>query len=137
MANLNFNKVILCGRLTKDPELKTTTGGKSVTSFSIAVNRPKSGDVQQTDFLNIVCFQKEAETVYKYFHKGDSILIEGSIQTNSWITRNGEKRYSTDIRADRIYFVDSKAEKHSAASVSLSVESPQFEEVAPDGELPF
>lgn len=110
MANFNFNKVILGGRLTTDPELKSTSGGVSVTTFSVAVNRKHSGDnaEQKADFINVVAWRQTAEFVSRYFRKGSSICVVGSIQTRSWTDQNGQKRYATDVVADEVLFVDSK-----------------------------
>ena len=94
----SFNKVILIGHLTADPELKQTTSGLPVTSFSIGVNRrfTKQGEQPQTDFINIVCWRQTAEFVARYFTKGKPILICGSLQTRSWVDKDGNKRYTTE-----------------------------------------
>ena len=111
MANFNFNKVILGGRLTQDPELRQSTSGIPVTTFSIAVNRRAAkGTETQADFFNVTAWRAQAELVTKFFRKGSSIALSGSIQNRTWTDNNGQKRYSTDIIADEIYFVDSKAE---------------------------
>ena len=113
MANFNFNKVILGGRLTADPELKTTPSGISVTSFTLAVNRRfgSGNDGQpQADFLNITAWRQTAEFITRYFRKASSICIVGSIQTRSWTDQNGQKRFATEIVADEAYFVDTKSE---------------------------
>ena len=92
MANFNFNKVILGGRLTADPELKTTTSGIVVTSFSIAVSRRFAKNAegqanQQSDFINCVAWRNQAEFITRYFRKGSSICITGSLQTRTWTDR--------------------------------------------------
>ncbi len=111
MAALNLNKVILVGRLTADPELKTTQGGVSVTSFTVAVNRPYSKDGQQTaDFISVVAWRQSAEFITKHFHKGNSICLMGSIQTRSYDDQNGVKRYVVEVVCDEARFVDSKAD---------------------------
>ncbi len=116
MANFNLNKVILGGRLTAAPELKQTPSGVMVTSFSIAVNRrfqSKGEDGQtanQADFINVTAWRQTAEFVCKYFRKGSSICIVGSIQTRSWTDQQGAKRYATEVVADEAYFVDAKGE---------------------------
>ncbi len=113
MANFNFNKVILGGRLTADPELKTTPSGAVVTSFSIAVNRRfsgKNGEEPQADFINVTAWRATAEFITRYFRKGSSICVVGSIQTRSWTDQNGNKRYATDVVADEAMFVDAKNE---------------------------
>lgn len=111
MAALNLNKVILVGRLTADPELKTTQGSISVTSFTVAVNRPYSKDRQQTaDFISCVAWRQTAEFITKHFHKGNSICLIGSIQMRSYDDQNGVKRYVTEVVCDEARFVDSKAD---------------------------
>lgn len=112
MANFNFNKVILGGRLTADPELKTTPSGVSVTTFTIAVNRKYSGGKEeaQTDFLNVTAWRQTAEFITRYFRKASSICITGSLQTRSWTDQSGQKRFATEIVADEVTFVDSKSE---------------------------
>lgn len=113
MANFNLNKVILGGRLTADPELKTTPSGISVTSFTVAVNRRfggKAGEEAQADFINVTAWRQTAEFITKYFCKASSICIAGSIQTRSWADQQGQKRFATEIVADEAYFVDAKSE---------------------------
>ena len=151
MANFNFNKVILGGRLTQDPELKTTSNGAQYVNFSIAVNRPysKGEEQQQTaDFINIVAWRQRAEFISRYFRKGSSICIVGSIQSRSWTDQQGNKRYATDVVADEVSFVDSKNESFQSgassyvpdtyAAPAFSTDSaPKFEDVSDDEELPF
>ena len=104
-----FNLVVLTGRLTADPELKTTASGISVTTFSIAVNRRYStGEERQTDFINIVAWRQSAEFVAKYFKKGNLIGIEGSIQTRRYQDKNGNNRTAFEVVANNVQFVESK-----------------------------
>lgn len=112
MASFNFNKVILGGRIARDPELKTTQSGLSVTQFSIAVNRKSTKDQQapQADFFNVTAWRNTAEFITKFFRKGSSICITGSLQTRSYTDKNGAKREVTEVVADEAYFVDSKQE---------------------------
>lgn len=112
MASFNFNKVILGGRIARDPELKTTQSGLSVTQFSIAVNRKSTKDQQapQSDFINVTAWRNTAEFITKFFRKGSSICIVGSIQTRSFTDKTGSKREVTEVVADEAYFVDSKQE---------------------------
>lgn len=149
MANFNFNKVILGGRLTADPELKTTPSGVSVCSFTVAVNRRfsnKETGESQVDFINVTSWRQTAEFVSRYFHKGSSICITGSIQTRSWTDQKGAKRYATDVVAEEVHFVDSKGDAPSASyvpdnygapSFNNAGDAPSFEEIADDEELPF
>ena len=111
MANFNFNKVIIGGRLTADPELKTTPSRISVCSFVVAVNRRASGDREAAaDFLKCTAWRQTAEFISRYFHKASSICVVGTIQTRSWTDQQGQKRFSTEIVADEAFFVDAKSE---------------------------
>lgn len=112
MANFNFNKVIIGGRLTADPELKTTPSGISVVSFVVAVNRNYKGPdgKQVTDFLNVTAWRGTAEFITRFFRKASSICVVGSIQTRSWTDQQGQKRFATEIVADEAYFVDKLSE---------------------------
>ena len=112
MASFNFNKVILGGRIVRDPELKTTQSGLSVTQFSIAVNRKSTKEQQapQADFINVTAWRNTAEFITKFFRKGSSICIVGSLQTRSFTDKTGSKREVTEVVADEAYFVDSKQE---------------------------
>lgn len=139
MANLNLNKVIIGGRLSSDPEQKTTQSGLSVVSFSVAVNRKtKQGEEQKADFFNVTAWRQTADFVARYFKKGSSICIVGSLQTSSWTNQKGEKQYRTDIVADEVMFVDSKSEgNNSAQGATFGGVQPKFEDVPTDGDLPF
>ena len=105
-----LNKIILMGRLVKDPELRRTQSGTAVTSFRIAVDRDfKSQDgSKQADFFDVVAWRGTAELVSKYFTKGRMSIVEGRLQTRDWTDREGGKRVATEIVADNIYFGDSK-----------------------------
>ena len=108
MASLN--KVLLIGNITADLELKQTTAGKSVCSFSIAVNRPfvKDENAQNVDFVNVVAWEKQAEFIAAYFSKGDPIFVSGRMQVRTWTDAEQVKRYSTEVIADEVSFVRSK-----------------------------
>lgn len=111
-----FNLVVLTGRLTADPELKTTQSGVSVTSFSIAVDRRyRAGEERQTDFINIVAWRQSAEFVAKYFKKGNMIGIEGSIQTRKYTDKNGNNRTAFEVVANNVQFVESKRDSAPSA----------------------
>ncbi len=152
MSNLNLNKVILCGRLTADPELKQTANGIAVVSFSIAVNRrfaSKSGDnagTQQTDFINLVAWRQTAEFISKYFKKGSALCVTGSIQTRKWTDQNNQTRYATEVVVDEAMFVDSRSDAgqsgympdaYATPSFSSTGATPNFEEIKTDDDLPF
>lgn len=102
------------GRITQDLELKTTTSGISVTSFSIAVDRNyvKQGEQRQTDFINIVCWRQQAEFVCRYFGKGSMIAIEGQLQTRSYQAKDGTNRYVTEVVADNVSFTGERREQN-------------------------
>ena len=148
----SFNKVILIGNMTADPELKQTAGGISVCSFSIAVNRrfAKADQGQQNvDFINIVSWRQQAEFVSRYFKKGNPILVCGQLQTRSWTDNQGQKRYATEVQADEISFVASAGQTAAAAPGGSytpeayatpsfnSAASASFEEIPGDDSLPF
>ena len=138
MANFNFNKVILGGRLTADPELKQTPQGVSVTQFSVAINR--KGKEAGTDFINCVAWRQTADFIHNFFKKGSSICLTGSIQVRSWNDQQGNKRQTTEVVVDEAFFVDSKTEGAQGAFEAPSFQTsqaPKFEEVASDDDLPF
>ena len=138
MANLNLNEVILCGRLTATPELKTTPSGVSVCSFTLAVNRKYSKEGEQTaDFINCVAWRERAEFISKYFKKGSSLCIMGAIQTRNFTDQNGGKRYVTEVLVDDARFVDSKNDGSQTASETCPEASSEFVAVADDEDLPF
>ncbi len=108
-----MNKVILMGRLTRDPETRyTQTNNTLVSSFSLAVNRRfvRQGEERQADFINIVAWSKLGEFCSKYFKKGQQVGIIGRIQTRTWEDEQGNKRYVTEVVAEEAYFADSKRE---------------------------
>ena len=136
MASLN--KVILIGRLTADPELKQTPSGASVTSFSIAVDRPLAKDgKKETDFINIVAWRKTAEFVSKYFAKGSAIIVFGSIQTRSWKDAEGKTRYATEVVASEVSFAESKKASDNISITREENASESFVEVEDADGLPF
>ena len=155
--SLNLNKVILAGRLVADPELKQTTSGISVCSFSIGVNRryAKADQGQQSvDFINIVAWRQQAEFVSRYFKKGSCIVVCGQLQTRTWVDTQGQKRYATEVVADEVSFVASAGQtavqggqgqpapmgytpEAYGAPAYNSAPSANFEEIPNDGDLPF
>lgn len=162
MANFNLNKVILGGRMCVNPELKRTPSDVAVTNFPIAVNRKyavkdEAGQEQrQADFISVVAWRQTAEFVCRYFQKGSSICVVGSIQTRTWTDKEGEKHYVTEVLADEVYFVDSKGEgggnrppmptdappergggSYMPESYTASGAAPKFEVLDGDDELPF
>lgn len=146
-ANFNCNKTFLGGRLTADPEMKQTQSGIPVCSFSIAVNRrTKQGEQQKADFFNVTAWRQTAEFVNKYFRKGSSIFVVGTLQNRSWTDQQGVKRYATDIVADEVTFVDSRNDAQGAEAASPDnyipdaykpAETANFEPVSGSDDLPF
>lgn len=129
-----YNKAILIGRLTAEPELKYTQSGTAVVSFRLAVDRPYKGQdgQRQADFINIVCWRQQAEFVSKHFHKGDPIGIEGSIQTRNYEDRQGNKRTAVEVVADQVFFTGGKTQRQPTAP-----KPEDFEEVEGAGDLPW
>ncbi len=137
-----MNKVILMGRLTKDPEVRYTQNNNTlVAKFNLAVNRRfvKEGEERQADFITIIAWNKTGEFCSKYFKKGQQVGIIGRIQTRNWEDDQGQKRYATEVIAEEVYFADSK--KNTDNSILLgkdaieSNDSPDF--AISDDELPF
>ena len=152
----SFNKVILVGNMTADPELKQTPSGLSVCSFSIAVNRrfAKTEQAQQTvDFINIVAWRQQAEFVSRYFKKGNPILICGQLQTRTWTDNQGQKRYATEVVAEEVTFVTPANQNGQGApmqggnqgytgdtygsSTYNNTNTSNFEDIPNDDSLPF
>ena len=132
-----LNKIILMGRLTRDPELRRTQSGTAVASFTLAVDRdykPQDGE-RETDFIDIVAWRGTAEFVSKYFTKGRMAVVEGRLQVRDWTDKDGNKRRSTEVVADNVYFGDSKRpESGTPAEPSGELQELPDEE---KGELPF
>ena len=147
MANFNLNKITLGGRLTADPELRQTNSGVMVTSVGLAVNRRfanrEDSQAQQTDFFNLVAWRGMAEFISKYFRKGSSICVVGSVQVRNWTDGQGQKRTSVDVQVDEAYFVDSKSDSQYSlandipyASSSKDADA-KFEPLSDEEDLPF
>lgn len=142
-----MNKVILLGRLTANPELKYTNGNTAFLRFIIAINRRFTDDNgnRQADFINIIAWKKQAETIAKFFNKGSQIGITGRIQTGSYEDDKGNKRYTTDIILEEFYFVDSKKENSESTNEpspydyqnnNVSVENDPFAEYGESVQIP-
>ena len=154
-----LNKIIIMGRLTRDPELRRTGSGTAVTSFSLAVDRDfksQSGE-KETDFIDVVAWRSTAEFVSKYFTKGRMAVVEGRLQMRDWTDRDGNKRRSAEVVADNVYFGDSRRDGDGAGYGGYQQSAPaapapsstapmggygapmgdQFAELSDDGELPF
>ena len=109
---MDLNKAMIIGRLTRDPEVRTTPSGTSVANFSVATNfrwKDQQGNQQDnTEYHNVVAWRKLAEIIGQYLHKGSKIYIEGRLQTRSWDDQSGNKKYRTEIVADSMIMLDSK-----------------------------
>lgn len=147
-----YNKVILMGRLTRDPELRTTPSGIAMCRFSIAVDRQfsRQGEEKQTDFFDVTVWRNTAEFVCKYFARGRMIHLEGRLQNNNYTDQNGVKHYATAIIADSVSFCGDKSgqqpEKKPSQAAAPAKQQPDdialgdlsdFEEILSDGEVPF
>jgi len=139
----------MAGRLTKEPEIRALPNGTTIATISIAVGREYTaqGQARQSDFFNAKAFKGTADFLQKYFHKGMAIYVEGSLQTNNWTDKNGQKRYSTDIMIDKVKFVES-ANRGGNTNTSTgtgdipafdntTAQTLNFEEIKSGDELPF
>ncbi|MBE7010990.1 MAG: single-stranded DNA-binding protein [Ruminococcaceae bacterium] len=137
-----MNKVVLVGRLARDPELRTTQSGTNVVSFTVACDRRfvRQGEERQADFISCVAWGKTAEFVSRYFTKGMRIALDGRIQTRSWDDQNGQKRYATEVIAEDVEFAQSKNEvggSYSAPAYSAPAPAvPQAPSADIDGFMP-
>jgi len=149
-----LNVAVLMGRLVADPELRHTPNDVSVTSFTIAVDRSyvKSGADRQADFIDIVAWRSTADFVCKYFHKGQLVAVQGSIQTRTYTDKDGNKRKAFEIVADNVHFAEAKRDGAGAptsfhsktdntteqpAPAYASGDTGDFEEMPSDDDLPF
>lgn len=141
-----INSVVLMGRLTYEPELRRTPSGVSVCSFQIAVDRnytPK-GEERRADFIDVTAWRQTAEFVCRYFHKGSMIALEGSIQTENFTDKDGNKRKSVTVVANNVSFCGSKTESSTnnpafsqPAPSYAGADNSDFEEIVDDDDLPF
>ena len=147
-----LNRIIIMGRLARDPELRRTGSGTAVTSFTLAVDRDfkSQGGEKETDWIDVVAWRNTAEFVSKYFTKGRMAVVEGRLQMRNWTDRDGNKRVSAEVVADNVYFGDSKRESGADSYGSAPADgAPMSRASAPmghsdfaeigeeDGELPF
>ena len=123
-----MNKAILFGRLTKDVDLRTTPSGRSVAMLTLAIDRPVTKDGnKEADFIPVVLWGKTAEAVARYVHKGQRLLIEGRIQVRSYDGKDGQKRYATEVVADKAEFIDKSEQGASQQDSSFGQQSSGFE----------
>lgn len=129
-----LNSVIIMGRLTRDPELRHTQNGTAVASLTLACDRdfkPQNGE-KETDFIDVVVWGKTAEFAANYFTKGRMAIVEGRLQVRNWQDKDGNKRKSTEVVADRMYFGDSNQE-----GKKQTAPADDFAEIEDDGDIPF
>ncbi|WP_317302160.1 single-stranded DNA-binding protein [Acidaminococcus timonensis] len=121
-----MNRIVLLGRLTREPEVRTTPTGKTVVVFSLAVDRPYKGrdGKAETDFINIVTWNKTAELVGTYVHKGERLLVEGRLQIRSYDGKDGQKHYVTEVIADRVEFIEKRNSSGTQAAASKTDAGP-------------
>ena len=141
----DMNNVSLIGRLTADPELKTTQNGISYCRFTVAVNRYSKDGEDTADFISCVAWRSTAEFICNYFLKGNKIALIGSIQTGSYTDKDGRKVYTTDINTDKVFFCESKKDGNSENNTKSGkarkarkeepIDDEVFEEISDD--LPF
>ena len=133
-----MNKVILIGRLTKDPDLRFASSGTAVTRFTVAVNRQMKRD--EADFINCIAFGKAGEAIAQYLTKGRQIAISGNIRTGSYNAKDGTKRYTTDVVVETFEFINNgkKDEVNNGMENSFD-NSNSYEDMMPmdDGDIPF
>lgn len=133
-----LNRIIVMGRMTRDPELRRTNSGTAVASFTVAVDRDfksLSGE-KETDFIDVVAWRNTAEFVSKYFSKGRMAVVEGHLQIRDWTDKEGNKRRTAEIVADSIYFGDSKRDGGDNSGYASDT-SGGFAEIEDAGDLPF
>lgn len=130
-----LNKIIVMGRLTRDPELRRTPAGTAVASFSLAVERDFKGQngERETDFIDVVAWRNVGEFVSKYFTKGRMAVVEGRLQVRDWTDTENRKRRTAEIVAENVYFGDSKREEQQDTYQELG----EIAELDDDGDLPF
>ncbi len=133
-----LNKCFVMGRMTKDPEIRATNSGKTVALFTLAVERDfkDSNGERGADFINCVCYDKTAEFVKNWFHKGSMTVAVGRLQIRDWTDKEGNKRYTSEIVCENVYFGESKKTELKPAGEPVSVQYTEPED-ADQGELPF
>lgn len=139
-----INMVALIGRLTFEPEVRTTPSGVSVMHFQIACDRSyqRSGQDRQADFIDCVAWRQTAEFISRYFHKGSMIAVEGTLQTSSYTDKNGNQRKQVEVLAKNVSFCGSKSETSGAAGSqpepnNSNADNSDFDEIPDDDDLPF
>ena len=126
---MSLNHITIMGRLTKDPELRSTNSGVSVTTFTLAVERDYRKGETKADFIDVVAWQQTAEFVCKYFAKGQMAVVDGRLEFREWTDKDGNKRRNAEVIADKIYFGESKKD--------AAQETGGFAPINDDSDLPF
>lgn len=137
---VSFNKVILLGNLTRDPEVRYTPNGVAVASFAIAVNRKyKQGEEikDEVSYIDIVVFGKQAENCGQYINKGDSVLIDGRLQQRRWETEDGQKRSKVEVVAQTVSFMPKRSGSGQASATASGQAEPIPEPPVEEGDIPF
>lgn len=132
-----MNIIAISGRLTRDPELKTTTSGKEVVEFTVAVDRPGTRD--QTDFIDCVAWDKKAEFIAQYFQRGKRIEVSGVLTTRSY-EKDGKKHKRSEVRCDQVFFGESKKNGTTSDAPAAPEAAPEFDDFRPlsdDDDIPF
>lgn len=132
-----MNRIILIGRLTRDPELRYTPNGTAVTTFTLAVNRPKRDGQQDADFINIVVWSKLADLCANYLRKGRQIALEGRIQSRSYENQESRKVFVTEVVAENVQFLGSKEEGNSGSKSSKANDHDPFDDPFADAGKPI
>lgn len=143
-----LNHVSIMGRLARDPELRTTTSGKSVVSFTIATdrNRKDANGQNQTDWIRMTAWEKTAEFICKYFQKGSMIAIDGRLQSKTYQDKNGNNRTDMEVVVEEVNFVGAKSASNADSNAQPTARqqptaqpqtAPQFEDISDDPDLPF
>lgn len=129
-----MNKAFLIGRLTRDPELRYSSSNAAIVNFSIAIDRQYTNTQGQreTDFINIVAFQKQAENIKKYVFKGSLVAVDGRIQTRNYEDKDGKRVYVTEVVADRVQFLESKSSSNNVTSDTTDVSPADFQSSMPE-----
>ncbi len=132
-----MNKVILMGRLTRDPENRVSQSGVSVTSFSLAVDRgyQKAGEERQTDFINCVAFSNTADFIKRFFVKGQLVLVMGSIQTRTWEGQDGKKNYVTEVIVSEAHFTGDRRDSNAGGTAPSAQPAANINKPDEDGFL--
>lgn len=148
----SYSKITIIGNMTRDPELRQTTSGISVVSFSLAVNEKRKDGTEHVDYVECVCYDKKAELVSRYVKKGDPLFVEGRLQSRKWTDKQGQTRVQWEVLVNEVVFISAGRENSSqgahsgygaptnpTASVPSAYggNSPAFEEVPDDSTLPF